>query len=88
MKDIKIDKDKLPSGIVYLPYLIKTRKTMINNETVWHSNKFINLLLKIKRFFIKSKNSQFPANKINSRYATKIVNAGMYGQIKIEYKNK
>ena len=43
-------------GYVYVPYKMKTVSTSINNETVWHSNKLINLFLKIKRFFYKSKN--------------------------------
>jgi hypothetical protein len=50
MKNIKND------GCALAPYILKTVKTSINSETVWHSNRWKNLLLKIKRFFYKSKN--------------------------------
>jgi len=43
-------------NIIYIPYKFITIKTTINNEVVWHRNKFINLLLKIKRFFTKTNN--------------------------------
>jgi len=42
-------------GIIWVPYTIKTVSTSINGETVWYANKWKNLLLKIKHFFIKPK---------------------------------
>ena len=39
-----------------VPYVNKSIKTTVNSETIWHSNKIINMLLKIKRFFYKSNN--------------------------------
>jgi hypothetical protein len=42
-------------GIVLLPYIIKNVRIEINGETVWHENKWKNLLLKIKHFFITPK---------------------------------
>lgn len=48
------NKDK---GIVFVPYIIdEPKSTDINGEVVWYRNKWKNLLLKIKRFFYKSKN--------------------------------
>ena len=47
------NKDK---GFILLPYIMRTTKTSINGETVWYANKMKNFLLKIKRFFYKSKN--------------------------------
>ena len=44
------------NGIIFVPYICKTIKSDVNGETVWHSNKFINFLLKVKRLFYKSKN--------------------------------
>lgn len=43
--------------IVFVPYIIdEPKSTDINGEVVWYRNKWKNLLLKIKRFFYKSKN--------------------------------
>ena len=48
------NKDK---GVVVVPYIIgEPKSTDINGEVVWYRNKMKNLLLKIKRFFYKSKN--------------------------------
>ena len=47
-------KDTKP-GYIFVPYKIITRSTSINGVTVWHQNKFINLLIKIKLFFYKPK---------------------------------
>jgi hypothetical protein len=46
------NKDK---GYVLFPYVIKIVSKSINGETVWYANKWKNLLLKIKHFFIKPK---------------------------------
>jgi hypothetical protein len=62
MKSFKIDK-KIKPGVVYLPYIMKTKSTSINGVTVWHSNKFINLMLKIKHFFFKPKEIELKYNK-------------------------
>ena len=51
------NKDK---GYVWLPYITKTVSTSINGETVWYANKWKNLLLKIKHFFIKPKYPDYP----------------------------
>lgn len=40
-------------GYIFIPYVFKTVKTTINDETVWYENKWKNLLLKIKFLFIK-----------------------------------
>ena len=69
------NKDK---GYVWLPYTTKTVKTTINGETVWHSNKLKNLLLKIKHFFIKPKYL-----KNQHLYKNKTVNSSCYGVVKI-----
>ena len=62
----------MKNKIIYLPYLLKNIKTDVNGETVWHSNKFLNICLKIKRFFFKSKNikefEKFKNIKINTKY--------------------
>ena len=42
--------------LIHAPYVTKSIKTTVNSETIWHSNKIINMLLKLKRFFYKSKN--------------------------------
>lgn len=69
---------ELKAGIIYVPYVTKTVATKINNTTVWHSNKFINLWLKIKFFFWKPKSlKQF------ARYSNKTVNSKYYTTIKI-----
>lgn len=46
------NKDK---GFVWVNYIPITKKTTVNNHTVWHRNKFINFLLKIKYIFYKPK---------------------------------
>ena len=59
-------------GFVYVPYINKTVSTSINGETVWYANKWKNLLLKIKCFFIKPKylknGTNYSEKKINSSY--------------------
>jgi len=63
---------------VLVPYIFKTIKTDINGETVWYANKWKNLFLKIKRFFIKPKylkNAHY--------YKNKTVNSSFYGVINI-----
>jgi len=64
--------------IVYMPYILKTVSTSINGETVWYENKWKNLLLKIKRFFCKSKNF-----KNSEKYLNKKVNRSFYTPVKI-----
>jgi hypothetical protein len=69
-----MDKDKskensLESGIIYVPYVIVTTATSINGEIVWYRNKWKNLLLKIKHFFVKPKylrNNSWYTNSIDS----------------------
>lgn len=72
-RDVTINGGK---GYVYLPLIFKTRCTTINNEVVWYSNSFLNLLLKIKHFFFKSKNL-----KNHYKYVNKKVNGSYYGVI-------
>lgn len=68
-----IDKEYLPKGYILAPYMIKTVSTSINGETVWYSNKWKILLLKIKFFFYKSKNL-----KNSKKYLNKKVNHSFY----------
>lgn len=51
-----LDKQDLPSGIVYVPYIIETTSISINGTIVWYKNKWKNLWLKIKFFFKILKN--------------------------------
>ena len=70
------NKDK---GVVFTPYIIgEPKSTDINSEVVWYQNKLLNLLLKIKRFFYKSKNL-----KNFEKYSNKKVNSSFYGVVKI-----
>ena len=66
-------------GYVWLPYITKIVRTGINGETVWYDNKWKNLLLKIKRFFIKPKYL-----KNAHLYSKKTINPKFYQTIKIE----
>jgi hypothetical protein len=66
-------------GVVYVPYIFKTTKTTINNETVWHSNYFINFFLKLKRFVFPSKNL-----KRWELYSSKPINTKFYSRIEIK----
>ena len=62
---------KKEEGYIFLPYIPRNEATMINGEYVWYRNKWKNLLLKIKHFFIKSKYSKIDINKkISSKYYT------------------
>lgn len=70
--------NQLKSGIIYVPYVTKTVATKINNITVWHSNKFINLWLKIKFLFWKPK-----VLKRFEKYSNKPINSKFYAEIKI-----
>ncbi len=75
------NKDK---GIVFAPYIIdEPKSTDINGEVVWYHNKWKNLLLRIKRFFYKSKNL-----KNAEKYLNKKVNSSFYGVVKIDGENK
>jgi hypothetical protein len=66
--------NEIKNKMIYVPYVFKTTKTMINNETVWYNNKIINFLLKIKRLFIK--------NKVNKNLECyKIINSSLYGKM-------
>ena len=70
--------DEIKKGYIYLPYIVVNVKNTINGETVWYRNKLLNFLLKIKRFFIKSK-------LLNSEiYKNKLINNNYYGKIKID----
>lgn len=73
-------KDK---GYIWLPYITKTVKTTINGETVWYENKWKNLLLKIKHFFIKPKYL-----KNVHLYKKKVINSSLYGVIEINGENQ
>ena len=66
-------------GFVWLPYITKTVSSSINGETVWYANKWKNLLLKIKHFFIKPKY----LNNLH-RYKNKTVNSSFYGVVNID----
>ena len=66
------------TGIIYAPFIIKTRSTDINGVTVWHSNRLVNFWLKIKFFFWKPK-----AIKNLEKYATKPINTKYYETFKI-----
>jgi hypothetical protein len=70
----KMDLDYHKNGIVWFPYVSIIVKTSINGETVWYKNKWKNLLLKIKYFFVKPKylkNVNFYKNKpVNNSYYT------------------
>ena len=67
--------------LIPAPYVNKTIKTTVNSETVWHSNKIINILLKIKRFFYKSNNY-----KSHEKFLKIKVPSGHYNTFDIEYK--
>jgi hypothetical protein len=60
------------SGYIYVPYVTKTVKTSVNGVTLWHSNKIINLWLKIKFFFWKPKTLKnfkaYDGKPINAKY--------------------
>ena len=60
-------------GYIWMPYIPKVVSVMINSETVWYSNKWKNLLLKIKRIFIKPEYL-----KNIPRYTSKPVNPDFY----------
>ncbi len=70
----KLDKP----GVIHIPYKFKTTATYINSEMVWHNNWFINLWLKTKRMFYKSKNLQ-----MHEKYINKTVNSKYYQSVKI-----
>lgn len=60
---------KQPSGIVSVPYLLKTTKTVVNGKTVWHSNQIINSYLKWERFLlIFIKRNDILYKNIKSKY--------------------
>jgi hypothetical protein len=71
-----IDKEDLPKGIIYVPYVIETTSTSINGTTEWYKNKWKNLLLKIKFFFKKPNELKrwevYSKKPINSKYYQKI----------------
>ena len=71
-------KDNKP-GYIFVPYIMHTRSTSINGVTVWHHNKFINLLIKIKLFFYKPK-----ALKDFGKHSKKTVNKDYYGVLDIK----
>ena len=74
----KINKDDLDKGYILVPYITKTVKTSINGETVWYANKWKNLFLKIKHFFVKPKYL-----KNAHIYKNKVVNSSFYTTVKI-----
>ena len=88
MKEQKIKseeiKNNLDKGVVFLPYVTLIEATTINGETVWYRNKWKNLLLKVKRVFVKPK--YFNA-KLHKQYMSKQINPSFYSEIKIENEN-
>jgi hypothetical protein len=72
-----MNEDRQP-GIIYVPYIFKTTRTTINNVTVWYSNKFINMLIKIKHFFYTPKEL-----KNFKRYSNKTIDSKFYQKIQI-----
>lgn len=62
---------------IYAPYIMVCTSTTVNNEVVWYKNKWKNLLLKIKRYFFKSKNI-----KNFEKYQNKTINSKYYQEIK------
>jgi hypothetical protein len=74
----KLDKQDLTSGIIYVPYIIETTSTSINNTTVWYKNKWKNLWLKIKFFFKKPDEL-----KRFEKYSKKLIDPKFYQEIKI-----
>ncbi len=79
----KINKEDLLKGYILAPYITKIVKTSINGETVWCANKWKNLLLKTKHFFVKPKYL-----KNAHIYKNKVINSSYYGVIKIGGENK
>jgi len=73
----------LPIGYILLPYIMRHDATMINGDVVWYRNKFKNLLLKIKHFFVKSKYLKHPSLKYHNRP----VNPNYYKTFKINNDN-
>jgi hypothetical protein len=72
------------NGFIYAPYIIdEPKQTDINGEVVWYRNKWKNLLLKIKRFFYKSKNVENA-----EKYLNKKVNSSFYSVVKIDSDKK
>ena len=59
-------------GYIFAPYIAIVTKRMINGEVCWYKNKWKNLLLKIKHYFIKPKYLKYKDvynnRKINSNY--------------------
>jgi hypothetical protein len=72
------EKQDLPAGMVYVPYIIETTSTSINDTTVWYKNKWKNLWLKIKFFFKKPEEL-----KRLEKYSKKEINSKHYQKIKI-----
>lgn len=68
----------MKEGIIFAPYVPVTVATYINDEMVWHRNRWIRLGLKIKRIFIKPKYL-----KNIETYTKKTVSNKYYGTIKI-----
>jgi hypothetical protein len=73
-----LDRKDLDAYIVYVPYIMETTSTSINDTTVWYKNKWKNLWLKIKFFFKKPNDlKQF------EKYSKKPINSKFYQEIKI-----
>jgi hypothetical protein len=74
MSNIQTDPKQLNNGIIWVPYIIKTECTYINGEVVWYANRWKNIFLKIKHFFIKPKYKKMNYLKkpINTKYYTTI----------------
>jgi len=66
--------DNKDKEYISVPYIFKTISTSVNGETVWYSNKWKNLLLKIKHFFFKPK-----CFKNANIYNKKIISHSYYG---------
>jgi hypothetical protein len=70
-------------GYVLLPYKIITEAISINGEYVYYRNKWKNLLLKIKHFFVKP---NYLKNKF--KYMNKKINLDYYEIINVNNENK
>lgn len=70
--------EHIEPGIIYAPYVPVTTATYINGEMVWNKNRWINLGLKIKRFFRKPKYL-----KNIKKYSEKTINPKYYKEIKL-----
>ena len=62
------EKEYIKTGYIWAPYIIKNHSFTLNNTIVWHNNRFINFLLKIKFLFFKHPLSKYRNKKVNFNY--------------------